>query len=536
MRYIIMIFIGLISLTYGINLLYDFTNSGYNYLSKNQSTKMSGTLLLLIIGSSLLIFGINKLIKEKNKEKLKTQFRMQPWMWRKDWSNSKSYSNNSTKLYGLVFGLIWTAAVVPIILASEAELKKDETMLFYWIFGIGFPAIGVFVILKSLKDWVKFLTIGRTPINLLTLPGKQGQNYEITVKTPINKDIEWKCEILCLYNYVKVSKGINNSTTYTPVRDELWKKNMDVEIVRGRTGNMISARAALADKLPNTGKREKGRIDWVVDVIGINKKGKKVFEREFAVPVFSDKQANHNNNDYMNSDSNIQAKEIIAQQEQQEINIARNINSFEDKDSEFNESIVSNKLHDSGIFITNDGIRYNDIAWKKGFGKTFAKYALYAMVILNIVPSVIIYRTSIDSSFDIITIVMLSIFQIIALLFTIIFLIIKNNKYEIKFIDNSIVRENNCFGQKCTQAISLDDIKDIVINMSGSSSGSSNGRTTNYLSAQIIPAKPKSVLTKYKSKIWINDMGFSISPSFEDREIVSSIIELTKLKINRLNH
>jgi len=530
MRYIIMAFIGAASLTFGANLLNDFITNGYDYRNNDQGAKMSGTLLLLIIGASLFLSGIVYFIKEKNKERLKEKYRMQPWMWKSDWANSKSYSNVGIRIYGLVFGLIWTAAVVPIVIGAESELKKADSEIFYWIFGIGFPAIGVLVITQSLVQWVKFFFVGKTPLNLLTLPGKQGESFEITLNRPMrNKDIEWECTILCLYNYVK-KRQHGSKTEYSSVRDKLWNKKMDVELIRGRTGEVISARVILDEKMPDSGKRQKGSIDWVVDVIGKNKKGKKVFEREFAVPVYSNSQ----DNETINHPS--QAKEVIAEQESQEIQTARSASSFSNSHVEFNENTAFTKLNDLGIFITNEGIKYTDKAWKKGFGKTFAKYALFAMAILNAVPGIILYNTSYNSAFDIITIMMMSIFQIITILLTIVFLIMKTNKYEIKFIDGSIVRENICLGHKCTQAILLDDIKDIVINVSGSSSGSSNGRTTNYMSAQIVPSKPKSVITKFKSKVWINNMGFSISPSFEDREIVSSIIELIKLKINRLNH
>ena len=75
MRYIIFAVIGLCAMAYGIVLTEQTITEGYDIYNKDNAVKLTGGLLLILIGIIVAIFSLKKFVKNKTLENLKFKYR-----------------------------------------------------------------------------------------------------------------------------------------------------------------------------------------------------------------------------------------------------------------------------------------------------------------------------------------------------------------------------------------------------------------------------------------------------------------------------
>jgi len=551
---------GLVAIAYGSHLLYLLLQQGYNYLNKSDAGKLTGSTLLILTGFVSVQLSLRSFYTLKQKQRLEKKHRGKPWMWRADWSQGKSAPKSRFGMGSLLPGLFWCSAMIPILLAAGPEMKKDTPLVFFWFFTYGFPIIGIFLVLNGIRQWSKFLARGRAYLLLRSFPIRQGEKLQVSLAVPISgNDINWKTTLICLHKYTRVTKR-SDGTSYEPVRDELWKAEMDNQVARGRHGNeLVASLDSIASQLPNSGvftgeDGKKGEIIWIVEVIATNNKGKTKLDREFEIPVFSRFHTpSPSSIDNMNQNSPSTTSPIPKSLHEPAIQEKsfRSVDSiYRYSGEEFNETISHKALNKNGITINNSGITISDHMAKNSPSHKASTPFLIMALIFALVPPIAIYNMEVSSIIQTIGIGFLIFFELFSLVFFGFMLFIRYGSSIITFQNDGVHARYRLGSIKLGQRhIAWGDIDDVLIRRSGSySNGSTRGNVVQLYTVYLIP-RTEHGTAPVTIKDWKNDQSeaiskglspkrkrispISISPALEDIRLLSDITELIKLEIKQ---
>ena len=177
-----------------------------------------------IIGLGIIIAGFLMFKSVSLKERLKVEAPDKPWMWHKDWRQGiVKPERKSNLVIGLIFLCFWYGmAGIPAIVLYEDFL--NGTVLTY-VCG-GMMVLGILFIYFYIKSIFRYRKYGQSYLDLKTLPGRLGEEFEAEVYAPFflkpEGDIHFK--LTCKRHYTEGAVDSRRSKT-----DELFSERFTVE-------------------------------------------------------------------------------------------------------------------------------------------------------------------------------------------------------------------------------------------------------------------------------------------------------------------
>jgi hypothetical protein len=210
----------------------------------------------------------------------------QPWRWREDWASGRipgAFSAGGGSFW--IIGLIWLAFSVP--MSGWLFIDSGAPIFFQGIFGVGFPLVGVVVLVGGLRGTLRRRRFGRSILTLDATPAPPGGALSGRIDCGVEDQLDPSFEVVlqCMETWTEPGTGKSSSRTRTELRwrDDylcLGERSSDLP-----DGTLVPVRFDLpADALPS-GQGGRGTIAWTLNVSsslpGID------YRDSFAVPVFA---------------------------------------------------------------------------------------------------------------------------------------------------------------------------------------------------------------------------------------------------------
>ena len=284
MKYIIWTWVGVAILASGVRWLSNLISADTRFFVLPEVLRYQGALLLIVTGGLIAILVSRAGKNHKVISSLKQQHPEQPWMWRSDWVQSHSKPDYNNAIYTTIFALIWSLLTVPSFIAAIPKFEHD--LVFMMVFGIGFPLIGIAMLIWQAVVWIKYFSAGKMYLQLKSLPARLGEHLDCELDiTKSMSGVRYEGELACFNVWTKTTKTSNGYKSRV-MRDELWRSVVQPTLTKTSTGINLNMGFEIPDsEKPTDYKRDQG-IKWYVLVRAVSKSGKKRFEREFQVPVF----------------------------------------------------------------------------------------------------------------------------------------------------------------------------------------------------------------------------------------------------------
>lgn len=245
-------------------------------------------LLLSGVGFGLMfatIYG-GKLIQRKNR--IEAEHPNEPWLWREDWAQGRANSNTrNSMLAGWVFAIFWNAISTPVaflVLPAAARQKGSIAYL-----ALIFPIIGVFLLIRAIRQTSAFFEFGKTYFELTTLPGVIGRELrgQIHASFPHSPDHGIHLRLSCVHRFTTGSGNSRSTTESILYRDEADLSSG--QLCPGPTGTTIPVAFRIPLDAQQTRKlAPNDEFVWLLealaDVPGVD------YHDIFEVPVFRTQQ------------------------------------------------------------------------------------------------------------------------------------------------------------------------------------------------------------------------------------------------------
>ena len=240
-----------------------------------------------LIGFSLIAAVLYASKKAKATENMRAEHPEQPWLWREDWSrgraNSKTKSNMIT---AWAIATVWMLVSSPMLFVVTKEQLQQQPKIYFIML---FPAFGVFLLVRAVRETMRWLEFGKTCFEMATVPFVVGQSVRGTIQARFSHLPKHgvQVKLSCIHRIVTGS-GKNQSTQEKIVwRDE---KLVPPEMLcAGPIGTGIPVEFSVpADAMPTNGANPRAAIFWLIeadaDVPGVD------YQDVFEVPVFRTKE------------------------------------------------------------------------------------------------------------------------------------------------------------------------------------------------------------------------------------------------------
>lgn len=228
-------------------------------------------------------------------QKLQAEHPSEPWLWRADWAQGRAQSQTRTNMIaGWVATILWNLVSTPLaFLVLPAALKQRSAAA--WL-ALLFPAIGLFLLARSIRQTVASCEFGKTFFEMSTLPGAIGGELKgsIDAHFPHSPDHGVHLRLSCV---LRVKRGSGNS--YSVTETILWRDECNLDpgqLEPSPTGTRIPVTFHIpADVHPTEKVDLSDAYVWILEAIadlpGLN------YHDSFEVPVFRVAQTLTSEND-----------------------------------------------------------------------------------------------------------------------------------------------------------------------------------------------------------------------------------------------
>jgi hypothetical protein len=236
-------------------------------------------------GAALVVAGPIVVVKMRRLGAKEAEAPDQPWRWRDDWASGRiaGTAGNAGGVPSLL-GPFWLAFSAP--LAWFIFHKADMPVFGRAIFGLGFPIIGVLLLVGSILGIMRRRRFGKSWLTLDAVPAPPGGalSGRIDCGVPDQLDPTFHLVLHCTETWTEPGRGNRSSTTRS---EDLWRDEYDCvgeRSAEASDGSQIAVRFDLPAAMPATGKGTRGDIAWRVvatsELSGVD------YRDGFEVPVF----------------------------------------------------------------------------------------------------------------------------------------------------------------------------------------------------------------------------------------------------------
>ena len=122
------------------------------------------------------VVGARRLTRQKALEALRPT---EPWLWREDWAQGRIQSKTRNDTIGAwIFAIFWNLVSAPtLILVPKAAAAKPAVYI-----ALIFPVIGVFLLIRAIRQTIAYAEFGRTYFEMASVPGVIGGEISGTVQ------------------------------------------------------------------------------------------------------------------------------------------------------------------------------------------------------------------------------------------------------------------------------------------------------------------------------------------------------------------
>jgi hypothetical protein len=210
----------------------------------------------------------------------------QPWLWRKDWAAGRIPSQTRSNMIGAwIFAAIWSLVSAPMLYVIPQQAAKDPKVYI----GAIFPVVGVFQLIRAVRQTLAYTEFGRTYFEMPSIPGVIGRHLQGTIQArfPHSPDHGIHLRLSCV-NRVTTGSGDSQSTS----EHILWRDEADLtsaQVYPGPAGTAIPIDFRIPWDAPASEKRSPRNetlwlLEAIADVPGVD------YHDIFEVPVFRTQQ------------------------------------------------------------------------------------------------------------------------------------------------------------------------------------------------------------------------------------------------------
>ena len=241
------------------------------------------------VGFGLIYLGISAGKWSARQEYLQGEHPSEPWLWREDWAAGRVKSRTETNMvmswvFTIFWNLIsWTVA----IFAVPAAIKQKSAGAY---FALLFPAIGIYLLIYSIRQTIAFFEFGKTCFEMSSVPGVVGRDLKgfIHARFPHSPEHGVHLRLSCVH---RVTTGTGNSRSTT--ENIIWRDEAEVnagQLCPGPAGTTIAVAFHIPFDAQPTEKLSPGNeflwlLEALADVPGVN------YHDNFEVPVFRTAQS-----------------------------------------------------------------------------------------------------------------------------------------------------------------------------------------------------------------------------------------------------
>ena len=213
----------------------------------------------------------------------------EPWLWREDWAAGRVKSRTETSMvmswaFTIFWNLIsWTVAIFAI---PQALKQKPAAALFALLF----PLVGIFLLVYSIRQTIRFVEFGKTCFEMASVPGVIGRDLRgsIQARFPHSPEHGVHLRLSCVH---RVTTGSGDTSTTT--ENILWRDEAELnagQLCAGPVGTTIPVSFRIPfDAQPTQKLSPRDEFLWLLEAMaavpGVD------YHDSFEVPVFRTAQS-----------------------------------------------------------------------------------------------------------------------------------------------------------------------------------------------------------------------------------------------------
>ncbi len=236
------------------------------------------------IGVGLIFVAFYGAKRLQRQQQLQAEHPTEPWLWRDDWAQGRIQSRTrNDAIGGWIFAIFWNVVSFPVAFLALPHGAKAKGPVVYIL--LLFPALGVFLLVRAIRQTIAFFEFGKTYFQMSSVPGVVGLELKgsIQARFPHSPDHGIHLQISCVH---RVTSGSGNSQSTS--ERVVWRDEADLssgQLYPGPDGTTIpvSFRIPL-DAQPTEKTNVRDEFVWLLearaDVPGVN------YHDVFEIPVF----------------------------------------------------------------------------------------------------------------------------------------------------------------------------------------------------------------------------------------------------------
>jgi HEAT repeats len=243
------------------------------------------SLVFVAVGGGLAISAIYGTRKFGEQAALAQSNPDSPWLWRKDWADSRAYGNNSRKAVGLAaFAAFWNTIAITASAAALPQYLRSHDAKF--LMPLIFVAVGGVLTFFAARAGMRRERFGQTYFQFASLPFSPGKTLSGTIHLRFNASAKHgiNARLSCVRQMVS---GVGENRSKTEV--VLWQSDKNISEQSITPGPMGDAAIPVDFAIPSDGyetshDQYNDQLLWILhaeaDIPGVN------FSDDFEVPVF----------------------------------------------------------------------------------------------------------------------------------------------------------------------------------------------------------------------------------------------------------
>ena len=237
-----------------------------------------------MIGAAIMVGAFAGYRSQKRDAEVKDRNPDAPWLWRKDWAESRALSKHRNTIYGWWIGTVLTSMLfVPMAAINLPPLLRTSDPIAFLL--LGFCLIPAILLLGALRATIRRETYGKTYFEFASLPFSPGKHLSGQIHLRLATAAEHGIDLrLSSIRRIVTGSGKNQSTSEVP----LWQQQKNLpqqSLVVGPLGTSIPVDFEIPEGAYETNYEVSGdQVLWVLhaqaDVPGVD------YKDDFEVPVF----------------------------------------------------------------------------------------------------------------------------------------------------------------------------------------------------------------------------------------------------------
>lgn len=237
-----------------------------------------------MIGAALMVGAVAGYRRQKRDAQVKDQNPDAPWLWRKDWAESRALSNHRNSIYGWWIGtVVGSMLFVPMAAISLPPLLRSSDPKAFWLLGLCLiPAISL---VGALRATIRREVYGKTYFEFASLPFSPGKRLSGHIHLRLARTADHGIDLrLSSIRRIVTGSGKSQSTTEVPLWEQ--QKNLPQQsLIVGPLGTSIPVDFEIPEDAYETNSDvPRDRVLWMLhaqaDVPGVD------YKDDFEVPVF----------------------------------------------------------------------------------------------------------------------------------------------------------------------------------------------------------------------------------------------------------